>query len=103
MKPRSFSSDFDNLVMCHLDIHLRNLILDGQGKLWLIDWGFSGAYPPYFEFASQFCWAAPDDFKDELLDLVGGKIYQAQNRKLFWITFAPTTVGYTKPRVKVNV
>ena len=88
--------------MCHLDIHERNLILDNQGKLWLIDWETAGAYPVYFEFASNFCCGAPQDFKHELLDLVGGKSYQAQLRKLFDITFALTTAGYTQPRVKIN-
>lgn len=50
--PGCFTGHFDELVMCHLDIHLRNLILDGQRKLWLLDWAFAGAYPPYFETAN---------------------------------------------------
>jgi serine/threonine protein kinase len=44
-----FNGHFNELVMCHLDLHTGNLLLDKQGKIWLIDWEYSGAYPPYFE------------------------------------------------------
>jgi len=53
----SLSSDslaFDDtapLVLTHGDIALRNLILGNDGRLWLIDWGFSGVYPQSFEYA----------------------------------------------------
>ena len=40
----------DSLVMCHMDLHLQNLILDNAGKLWLIDWDCAGFYPEYFEY-----------------------------------------------------
>ncbi|EEP79738.1 predicted protein [Uncinocarpus reesii 1704] len=43
---------FDKLVLTHQDIALRNLILDPEGKVWLIDWGDAGIYPEGFEYAA---------------------------------------------------
>lgn len=40
-----------SLVLTHQDIAPQNLILDAQGKVWLIDWQFAGIYPPGFEQA----------------------------------------------------
>lgn len=42
---------YQRLVLTHQDIAPRNLILDAQGKVWMIDWGVSGVYPPGFEQA----------------------------------------------------
>jgi aminoglycoside phosphotransferase (APT) family kinase protein len=42
---------FNSAVLTHQDIAPRNLILDLQGKLWLIDWGWAGVYPPGIEQA----------------------------------------------------
>ncbi|EPE35578.1 Protein kinase-like (PK-like) [Glarea lozoyensis ATCC 20868] len=42
---------FEQLVFTHQDIAPRNNILDVQGKVWMIDWGLAGAYPPGFEQA----------------------------------------------------
>ena len=33
-------------VLTHQDLSPRNLILDGSGTVWVIDWAFAGAYPP---------------------------------------------------------
>ena len=40
------------LVLCHMDIHPRNIIVDANGAPWLVDWGVAGAYPPWFEYAA---------------------------------------------------
>ncbi|KAK3943427.1 kinase-like domain protein [Diplogelasinospora grovesii] len=53
---------FNKLVLAHQDIAPRNLILDAQGKVWLIDWGLSGVYPPGFEQARN------EQFVDMVLD-----------------------------------
>ncbi|KIY69500.1 hypothetical protein CYLTODRAFT_488896 [Cylindrobasidium torrendii FP15055 ss-10] len=46
------------LVLCHNDLgHLRNIILDKEGRLWLIDWAFAGAYPAQFEYIPFDAWA----------------------------------------------
>lgn len=42
---------FQQQVMTHQDISPRNLILDAQGKVWMIDWGVAGVYPVGFEQA----------------------------------------------------
>jgi aminoglycoside phosphotransferase (APT) family kinase protein len=45
----SFVDKLRPLVLCHLDIHTHNVIVDKQGSPWLLDWEFAGGYPPYFE------------------------------------------------------
>ncbi|KAF9811149.1 hypothetical protein IEO21_06602 [Rhodonia placenta] len=37
------------LVLVHGDLTPRNVVLGDDGKLWMIDWGSSGVYPPWFE------------------------------------------------------
>lgn len=44
------------LVFCHMDIHVRNLIVGDDGKLWLIDWARAGAFPRWLEFAEAYKW-----------------------------------------------
>jgi hypothetical protein len=43
---------FGDLVMSHMDISLRNLILDKAGQLWILDWAWAGFFPQAFEKAS---------------------------------------------------
>jgi serine/threonine protein kinase len=40
---------FIKFVLIHHDISPRNLILDQHEQVCLIDWAYSGAYPPVFE------------------------------------------------------
>ncbi|KIY73169.1 kinase-like protein [Cylindrobasidium torrendii FP15055 ss-10] len=37
-------------ILVHQDLAPRNMILDNSGKLWLVDWGHAGFYPPFMEF-----------------------------------------------------
>ena len=99
--PGCFTGRFDKLVMCHLDIHPRNLILDSHEKLWLLDWAFSGAYPPYFETANLI-WRAPSDFADGLLELIGSKTHLEEIDQLMAIGFALTTGAYCQPMIKAK-
>ncbi|GJE94041.1 kinase-like protein [Phanerochaete sordida] len=42
----------EQLVFTHNDLHMRNILLGHDGRVWLIDWGLSGFYPRSFEFTS---------------------------------------------------
>lgn len=44
--------DCHYFVLIHGDLSPRNLILDTNNQVWLIDWGCAGFYPPVFEAAS---------------------------------------------------
>ncbi|KAK0219100.1 hypothetical protein IW262DRAFT_1317975 [Armillaria fumosa] len=48
-KPLDHSA-FISLVFTHNDLNMRNLLLDKDGVLWVVDWGWAGFYPPWFEF-----------------------------------------------------
>ncbi|KAF8298249.1 hypothetical protein DL93DRAFT_2068050, partial [Clavulina sp. PMI_390] len=37
-------------VFCHGDLSMNNILLDKNGVIWLIDYGCSGFYPPWFEY-----------------------------------------------------
>ncbi|KAG5639767.1 hypothetical protein H0H81_000047 [Sphagnurus paluster] len=41
------------LVLTHNDLCPRNIILGDDGRLWMIDFGGSGFYPPWFEYLSM--------------------------------------------------
>ncbi|KAI6097842.1 kinase-like domain-containing protein [Pisolithus sp. B1] len=44
--------DSEPLVLTHQDLNLRNIILGDDGRLWIIDWGWSGYYSCWFEFVA---------------------------------------------------
>lgn len=49
--------EFENtgpLVFTHHDLNMRNVILGKDGKIWLLDWDYSGYYPRYFEYLSMY-------------------------------------------------
>lgn len=52
------------LVFTHNDLNMRNIILTRDGKVWLIDWDFSGYYPKYFEYLSML-FATEDSDADQ--------------------------------------
>ncbi|KAI0783771.1 hypothetical protein C8Q75DRAFT_833485 [Abortiporus biennis] len=41
------------LVFTHNDISMRNVILGDDGKVYLVDWAFSGFYPAWMEYHSK--------------------------------------------------
>ncbi|KAI0640515.1 kinase-like domain-containing protein [Trametes meyenii] len=45
--------DSEPLVLTHQDINLRNVVVDKEGLLWLIDWAWAGYYPVWFEYAAM--------------------------------------------------
>ena len=50
IKQQRFDEDIKDLVMCHMDVHIHNLMVDDSAKLWLIDWDCAGFYPEFFEY-----------------------------------------------------
>ncbi|KAJ3557893.1 hypothetical protein NM688_g1226 [Phlebia brevispora] len=73
---------FDNslpLVLTHGDISQYNVRLGHDGTVWLLDWGRSGVYPQWFEYASIMAY---DDF--------------SQRTPRSWLWFAPFIAGWYK-------
>ncbi|KAH9931166.1 kinase-like domain-containing protein [Epithele typhae] len=46
------------LVFTHLDLSPRNVLLGDDGQVWLIDFGLSGFYPQWFEWAMMYEWVS---------------------------------------------
>ncbi|KAF8961533.1 kinase-like domain-containing protein [Flammula alnicola] len=44
------------LVLCHMDLHMRNIIVDRNGTPWIVDWANAGAFPPWLEYAHMVLW-----------------------------------------------
>ncbi|CAG8903075.1 unnamed protein product [Penicillium egyptiacum] len=61
---------FTKFVLTHHDISPRNLILDQHERVWLIDWAYSGAYPPVFESAALSTQPFFIDFNEIVLSLI---------------------------------
>ena len=51
-------SAYDELVKiespCHIDALAENFVMDGKGKLYLIDWEYSGMFDPLWDVATMF-------------------------------------------------
>ncbi|KAK4861265.1 hypothetical protein LT330_004181 [Penicillium expansum] len=61
---------FTKFVITHHDISPRNLVVDQHGRVWLIDWAYSGAYPPVFESAALSIQSSFTDFNEMVLSLI---------------------------------
>ncbi|KAJ5088804.1 Aminoglycoside phosphotransferase [Penicillium angulare] len=62
--------DFKKFVITHQAISPRNLILDEDGKVWLVNWGHSGAFPPAFESVALARRGSFPDFNEMVLSLI---------------------------------
>ncbi|CAI7583456.1 unnamed protein product [Penicillium glandicola] len=78
-------------VITHQDISPRNLILDQHGRVWLIDWGYSGAYPPAFESAALATQSSFPDFNTMVLSRIPR--YPEQEVQLDSIAYGLTTAA----------
>jgi len=67
------------LVLCHMDLHMRNLVVDRSGRLWIIDWANAGAFPPWLEYAQMVIW--------------GGAAREEARPPKLWLWFARFMVG----------
>lgn len=61
---------FTTFVLTHQDISPRNLILDRNGEVWLIDWAHAGAYPPAFESAALLAQQFFTGFNEAVLSVI---------------------------------
>jgi hypothetical protein len=50
IKPSPAAHRFEPLVFTHNDLNMRNILIDDDEKLWIVDWAWSGFYPPWFEY-----------------------------------------------------
>ncbi|KAH6908537.1 kinase-like protein [Coprinopsis sp. MPI-PUGE-AT-0042] len=58
------------LVLCHMDLHRHNLMIEkSTGRLWVLDWAFAGAYPPWFEYVIGYDLDAPGGLRKRQPDL----------------------------------
>ena len=78
-------------VVTHQDISPRNLILDQHGCVWLVDWAYSGAYPPAFESAALSTQHFFKDFNDMVLILIPR--YPTEEMQLDSIGYGLTTAA----------
>lgn len=62
------SFSLPKFVLTHQDISPRNLILDGSGTVWVIDWAHAGAYPPFLERATLIKQMQFPDFNAQVLE-----------------------------------
>ncbi|KAK7696306.1 hypothetical protein QCA50_000960 [Cerrena zonata] len=93
------------LVVTHGDLVPRNIILGDDGKLWVLDWGASGIYPIWLEYATMMrsavrkfntnSYVAPSWFR--LIRFVCG-VYDKQYRFVERITFAVTELLFVPAR-----
>ncbi|KAJ3921765.1 kinase-like domain-containing protein [Lentinula edodes] len=45
--------DSEELVLSHQDLNPRNIIVGLDGTIWMIDWGWAGYFPPWFEYVAM--------------------------------------------------
>jgi len=55
LQNKSIDLSFYPLVLCHLDLCRRNMILEKDNTICLVDWGSAGLYPRFFEITSLSC------------------------------------------------
>ncbi|KAF5316615.1 hypothetical protein D9619_006406 [Psilocybe cf. subviscida] len=45
--------DSSPLVITHNDLNPRNIIVGEDGRIWVVNWAWSGYYPPWFEYSAM--------------------------------------------------
>jgi thiamine kinase-like enzyme len=53
--------DSQPLVLTHMDLTMRNIVVGSDRKVWLVDWEWSGFYPPWFEYIAMISAAVNDN------------------------------------------
>lgn len=81
----SYSRPF---VLTHHDLAPRNIILDPEGQLWIIDWDCAGFYPEFFEYAGMFnfipcsSWTKSAMLRWKVFAWIAGGFYNKERRML---------------------
>ena len=96
-----FSGTFNQLVMCHMDLHMDNLILDSYNYIWVLDWSRAGGCPVFFEEAQLKISPDPEnlEFSQGLLKVISTGAHTKEVEHLRRIGYAVTTGWLLKPRV----
>ncbi|KAF5709781.1 kinase-like (PK-like) [Fusarium globosum] len=68
LKPETPRFGFKDIVLTHQDLALRNLVLDKDLKVWVIEWGCAGIYPKGFEQAALQVQAENNEYADMVLE-----------------------------------
>jgi hypothetical protein len=58
-------SVFADLVFTHNDLNMRNILLDSDERVWIVDWGWAGFYPTWFEYVGMRLVAQKDNYPDD--------------------------------------
>ncbi|KAJ6020184.1 Aminoglycoside phosphotransferase [Penicillium canescens] len=89
---------FTKFVLTNHDISPRNMILDQHEQVWLIDWAYSGAYPPVFESAALSIQPFFTDFNEAVLSLIPR--YPKEEMQLDSIAYELTTAALAYRRLR---
>ncbi|PLB54100.1 phosphotransferase family protein [Aspergillus steynii IBT 23096] len=85
------SFKFTEFVLTHQDTSPRNLILDRDGLVWLVDWADAGFYPRAFEMAALCSQSQFVDFNNMVLSLL--LRYPLEEQQLLSIGYALSTAA----------
>lgn len=81
---------FNKYTITHYDVAPPNLILDSDGKVWLIDWGDAGIYPEGFDFTALNAreWQSPE-LTEMLFQMI--REYEGLSHQMLVIAYGLTT------------
>ncbi|PCH40714.1 hypothetical protein WOLCODRAFT_99149 [Wolfiporia cocos MD-104 SS10] len=79
------------LVLTHLDLNPRNLMIDHDSYVWLIDWEHAGFYPQWFEYVAMLNgWEMLGRWRGWILGFMAG-LYRRQTSFIAKISWAIET------------
>ncbi|KLO88697.1 Uncharacterized protein LW93_4508 [Fusarium fujikuroi] len=68
LPPDTTKFEFKDIVLTHQDLAPRNLVVDKDMKLWVLDWGCAGVYPKGFEQAALQVQAWNEEYAEMVLE-----------------------------------
>lgn len=84
LRKQNESVDFSSypLVLCHMDLCRRNMILNDDGNVYLLDWGHAGFFPRFYEVATLSCLNPYDeDYEKPLIEAVESLLRMTEDEK----------------------